>query len=169
MRTDQRAVVAFDPGQVTGFAVWGEDGLSYSTQGPMRQVLREWVPWLKRALPPFILIEGVFVGKGPHASLEVAGAASFIEGSLWTAGVLHDAEVWKPKPNSWRAKLGFPGSRVDGTGKKRRSKRPDYEEDARCFAQVHAGKRFEEETTHEAEAIAMAAVAWERFVERSAA
>lgn len=157
-------VVAFDPGAITGFAVWAEEGLLFSGQGEPDQVLLEIVPFLKSSPVGLITVETAFLGKGAHASLKTATSVGFVKGALWASGVR--AEVWEPRAATWRAELGFATWTEDGS---RRKKRDDFEEDARAFAAAHLGRKIAKSRTHEAEAICMASAGWERWLVRRAA
>jgi len=165
-------VVAFDPGVTTGFAAWGEDGLITSGQGPIRDVLRTWAPWMKRNRPAQISIEGAFLGKGARASLHVADSGGFIQGWLACAGL--DQGVIRPMPSSWRKVIGIaptkegPGLTKAGRPRRIQRQRDELETDALAFASTHADLRFDARRIHEAEAVCMASAGWETWIARAA-
>lgn len=161
---NQRYVVAFDPGlrSPTGLALWGAHGLAYSTQGPYLQILREWIPQLRRNTVPLVCVEAAFVGKNVSSALAVHGVANHIKGALWASGL--DPMYWEPNAQAWRKAIGFP-ARVVKDGKRVKTRSEDYEEMARCHAAAHFGRAIDPERTHEAEAICMAQMAWEKLIE----
>lgn len=145
----ERVIAAIDPGAVTGLAIWRGAKLLAYAQDPAESIVEGWGSYLRENCD-LLAIEGVFIGRGVKAGLSVARSSGWIDGALWAVGV-RSPRIY-PMPTSWRSNLGFKATR-DG----RRSKRDDYEQDARTLAGQLAETRFAKSRTHEAEAICLGA------------
>lgn len=140
-------VIAFDPGNTTGLAVWSEMGLAYSAQGTPEEMADVCIDGMEGHSVPLVVIEGVFVGPSAKSSLGLENQAGYIAGRLRQAGLT--GEIIRPTAVVWRKGLGFTSKGRDA-----------LEAEARAHAAVHYGCLPAKNRTHEAEAICMADYGW---------
>jgi hypothetical protein len=153
-------VAAYDPGVVTGWAIWGEEGLLCSGQGSAEEAMLRSLPFLRQCRVALVAIEAPFLGRGAKASLSVASSSGWVKGALWAAGI-DPPEWWMPLATAWRRELGW-----DVMLEGKRKQRKDWEAEARSFAAPHVGQKLLVKQTHQAEAVCIASAAWERWIER---
>lgn len=143
-------VIGIDPGTEMGVAIIGNDGVILSWQDSKKPSTRTLLRFV-RAHPDevrLIGIEDCFIGVNEKSSIMVAKNHAFVEGALWCAG--WSGDLWTPRATEWRKDLGF------------RRKSESAHEDALSFARGRTGKSFDADHIHEAEAVCIASVAWER-------
>lgn len=146
-------VIGIDPGITTGVGIVSAKGVVDAWQEEQDASLRRLVRWLRenREAAGMIGVEDAFVGKGAHASLEVARSGGCAEGALMIAGYPRDQMV-RLHPSTWRSELGI-------KGKNREAK----EAQARLYAGKILGRTLADDETHMAEALCMAQVMVGRF------
>jgi hypothetical protein len=151
--------LAIDPGRVTGAALWGFDGYLWSKQGDLDEVAHALA--VHRALPRVGLVccEAVFASpERISGSLSVAESAGRILGALLFTPIprLVLQHPWRPTAKAWRKEQGWASFTT---------------KEAKQAALTYAGALVERSwfssasRSHEAEAIAMAEVAYHRMIE----
>lgn len=143
-------VIGIDPGSQMGVAAMHSDGSVVSWQNTKEACTRALLRYVKSNahMIRMIAIEDAFHGPSAYSSLMVAKNHSWVLGALWCAGWA--GETWTPLAQEWRKVHGF------------RKKSEQAHDDALSFAKARTGKAFDLKTIHEAEAVCIAAAAFER-------
>lgn len=166
--------LAFDPGSWaldgnekskadrTGAALWGADGLVWSTQGSVWDVLDDALAAVRSRPVAYVFVEAD--GGTWRQNAQAAAKLNRVIGIIWgrLASELGTPILEVEPASTWRSGLGWP-SMVAGPRGKRRKKRDDWKSDALRFARAHA-ELFDEELNR-ADAICMACHAWDRWLE----
>lgn len=166
--------LAFDPGtwaldgneksqaDRTGAAIWGKDGLVWSTQGSVWDVLDDALHVIRKHPIAYVFVEAD--GGTWRVNADAAAKLNRVIGIIWgrLARELGTPILEVEPASAWRKGLGWLSTTESG-GTKRKKKRADWKQDALAFARAHV--ELVDEEVNRADAICMAAHAWERLEE----